>query len=212
MYICTMNNHKEEIFGKKDYVWLEPEGLTQGVSLPDAYLLILREKEEGLHLPLLLGREGFDLLVRATKRHEFPATHLMGELARTFGIRLSHVLIRRAGSGRFFTTLCLEQEADGITTMRRLDMELAAGIAAALEAKRPIGIDSQDFMRLYTRRHAAGQVAVPIASMGDDLLREALKQAVENDNFELASQLRDELRSRDGLSPTAPQKDGTGNP
>lgn len=196
----------EDIPGKEDIVWLEPEGLTQGVSLPDAYLLILREKEEGLHLPLLLERDGFNLLVRATRHHEFPATHLMGELAQTFGIRLIHVLIRRAGNGHISATLCMEQTAGGTTTTRRLDTDLAAGIAAALEARRPIGIGRQDFARLYTRQRAAGQVAVPIASMGDDLLREALKQAVENDNFELASQLRDELRSRDAQHPAAPQE------
>ena len=40
-------------------------------------------------------------------------------------------------------------------------------------------------------------MALPLAAMSNNLLKEALKSAVEDDNFELASVLRDELNKRD---------------
>lgn len=43
--------------------------------------------------------------------------------------------------------------------------------------------------------HASG-VAIPINSMDTDHLKEALKNAVEEENYELASQLRDEINRR----------------
>lgn len=55
----------------------------------------------------------------------------------------------------------------------------------------------QEFDLLYSRQNGEGQVAVPITAMSGDLLKEALRQAVESENFELASQLRDELKSRE---------------
>ncbi len=203
-----MGNYTEEMPGPADCVWLEPEGLTQGVSLPDAYLLILREKGGGRHLPLLLDRDGFSLLLRATKHHEYPETRLMGKLAQAFGIRLDYARIQCADTGRYYTTLCFGQTGNGATEERQLDVSLAQGIVAAMEAGRPVCIGRHDFERLYNRQKAHGQVRVPIASMGNDLLREALKLAVENDNFELASQLRDELRGRDAATPETPAEGG----
>lgn len=204
-----MESYKEEIPEYEDYVWLEPEGLTQGVSLPDAYLLILRDQDSGRHLPLLLDRSGFQLLVRATKQHEYPMTSLMNRLARTFGIRLRHALIHPAASGRTYVALCMEQTRDGNKETHELNVDPALGIVAAMEARRPVGIARQDFERLYNRHGRSGQATVPITSMGNDLLREALELAAENDNFELASQLRDELRSRDATArDVAPNDEG----
>lgn len=120
----------------------------------------------------------------------------MSKLAMTFDISLQHVLIRYARTGKFFASLFLMQEEGGIRE-RILNVEIANGLAAAIEKGCPIFIFSEEFERLYSRQDGEGKVAIPLSSMGKDLLAEALRQAVETENFELASQLRDEMKKRD---------------
>ncbi len=179
---------------------LVPEGLTQGVALPDAFLLIMREEEGFRHLPLLVERAGYELLRRAVTKNEFPETRLMGKLAKMYDITLESATIRYARTGKFFVSLLFRQPKDEETDAsndRILNLEVAQGIAAAIEAHAPILMLRQEFDLLYSRQNGEGQVAVPITAMSGDLLKEALRQAVESENFELASQLRDELKSRE---------------
>lgn len=180
----------------ENFIELVPEALTQGVSLPGAYLLIMREKEGKRHLPLLLDAKGYEIMRQAIAEKEFPTTRLMSKLAMTFDISLQHVLIRYARTGKFFASLFLMQEEGGIRE-RILNVEIANGLAAAIEKGCPIFIFSEEFERLYSRQDGEGKVAIPLSSMGKDLLAEALRQAVETENFELASQLRDEMKKRD---------------
>ena len=47
------------------------------------------------------------------------------------------------------------------------------------------------------RQRGDGMVALPISAMSRELLDEALKSAVAEENFELASLIRDEIKSRE---------------
>lgn len=182
-----------------DLIRLFPEGLTQGVALPDAFLLLMREEQGRRHLPLLIDRDGYELLRKAVTRRLFPETRLMGKLAKLFDISLQSATIHYAPTGKFLVALLFRQndnDAPDEPRHRLLNLDIAQGIAAALEHNVPIFIHRAEFDRLYSRQNSDGQVAVPITTMSADLLKEALRQAVESENFELASQLRDELRSR----------------
>lgn len=184
------------------FIELQPEGLTQGKVLSDVCLLIMREKENGLHLPLLIDRAGFDLLRTAMERQHFPETELMLKLAHTFGIKPTRVVVRYTPAGTFFATIFWQQSNAGEEHI--LNMELAQGVATGMEERCPIIISRSDFERLHSRQNREGQVSIPLSAMSGDLLREALKLSVENDDFELASQLRDEINRRN-----APQGEDT---
>ena len=54
-----------------------------------------------------------------------------------------------------------------------------------------------DYDVLTHQGRQEGQVALPIAAMSEALLREALKTAAQEERFELAAVLRDELRKRE---------------
>ena len=180
----------------ENFIELMPEALTKGVSLPGAYLLIMREKEGKRHLPLLLDTKEYEIMRQAIVEKEFTTTRLMTKLAMTFDISLQHVMIRYARTGKFFASLFLIQEEGGIRE-KILNVDIASGLAAAIEVGCPIYIYIEEFESLYSRQDGEGKVAIPLSSMGKDLLAEALKQAVEAENFELASQLRDEMKKRD---------------
>ncbi len=66
----------------------------------------------------------------------------------------------------------------------------------------PIYMESRLMARQSVPYEAnANGVALPVNVISDDMLRKALRKAVEDENYELASQLRDELRNRHGSLP-----------
>lgn len=202
IFIIRMKYYETNMtYDTQDYIELTPEGLTQGTTLTDVFLLIMRESEGSRHLPLILDKQGFQLICQALENQHFPETKLMGKLARVFAITPRRVVVRYTQAGHFFATIFWQQA--GSNDEHILNTELAQGIATSLEQGCPIVVYREEFNRLHNRQSKEGQVAIPLTAMSGDLLKEALRLAVESDNFELASQLRDEINSR--------QKD-TGNP
>ena len=70
------------------------------------------------------------------------------------------------------------------------------GVAFALQVGVPFYVTIGDALQFVAGESSDGRVAVPIRNMPEELLQEAIGQAVAGDNFELASALRDELRRR----------------
>ena len=69
-------------------------------------------------------------------------------------------------------------------------------MAFALQVGVPFYVTIGDALQFVAGESSDGRVAVPIRNMPEELLQEAIGQAVAGDNFELASALRDELRRR----------------
>ena len=60
----------------------------------------------------------------------------------------------------------------------------------------------ETFNSQMLRQQGEGQVSMPITAMNQRLLQEALNAAVAEENFELASVLRDEIRQRETYNGT----------
>lgn len=93
--------------------------------------------------------------------------------------------------GEYITYLCSIDNSVAIQ-LRASDAVLLAVISGL-----PIMMDSQLFCRHSTPYYGAkSKVAVPFASLSKEMLEEALQKAVEAEDYEKASQLRDELLRR----------------
>ena len=181
---------------QEEYVELIPEGLTQGVSLQEAYFLMLREKEGKRFLPSLLGKDEYELILHAMQEKQYPTTRLMGRLAQRFSIRLESVHIFYPPHGNLSATMYFSNE----TRTEKVACNIAEGISAALNMQCPILMQRSMFEEQMLRQHGEGQVSMPITAMNEKLLKEALNAAVMEDNFELASVIRDELRQRENMN------------
>lgn len=177
----------------EEYIELIPEGLTRGVSLQEAYFLMLREKGGKHFLPSLLSKEEYELVLLALNKKQFPQTRLMSRLARRFSIRLESVHIFYPPHGNLSGTLIFNDD----NKIEKIPCNIAEGITSALENQCPILMNKEMFEEQILRQKGEGQVSMPITAMNDKLLQEALKAAVKEENFELASVLRDEIRSRE---------------
>lgn len=181
---------------KEDFVDIVPIGLTRGMTFEDVFILILKEKDGNRCIPVLIDKETFDML-RSVFRGNKPK-NLAKEIASVFDIKLDYVILHQPPTGgSMVSTLILCQ--NGITT-KTLETDLATGVTASLSEDVPLRLPEIVFSRLANRQTGTeGQVSFPISSMTDKLLGDALQMAVKEDNFELASLLRDEIARRKDL-------------
>ena len=86
-----------------------------------------------------------------------------------------------------------------VETQEPVSLRMSDAVLLSYIAKLPIWIDAQlmDKQSVPYDREARG-VAIPVNTISTEMLREALNKAVEEEKYELASHLRDELRRRKG--------------
>ena len=80
-------------------------------------------------------------------------------------------------------------------------MRAADAVLFSLAADAPIYIEPE-LMQRQSVRFAEGTrgISIPVNSLSTDMLEQALQKAIAEENYELASQLRDEKRKRGIIS------------
>lgn len=183
-----------EDWEEDDVVYLTVEGMTRGVSLRGAYILLLRERGGRRHVPLLIDRAGAELLRRVDAGERSEGLSLALQMTAAFGLLPVNVSIGWIHGHRYSAVVRLGCEDLGY---REVETDLADGIALAMLADCPIRMLRKVFETQLGRQRGDGMVALPISAMSRELLDEALKSAVAEENFELASLIRDEIKSRE---------------
>jgi bifunctional DNase/RNase len=177
-----------------------------------AYALILAEMHGDRRLPIIIG--GVEAQAIAIQVENIrPARPLTHDLFKNFcdqlGITLKEVVINDLVEGIFHAKLVLEQ--DGTTV--EVDARSSDAIALALRAECPIhtfefilaaaGLKMDDSDE---EREEAGAAPPPeaekknIRTASPDELRELLQEAIDHEDYERASKLRDELKRREGTN------------
>lgn len=177
-----------------NYIELKVEGLTRGRELKDAYILILREREGERIFPVLIDEEGFNMIMQAMRNKDYTCSHLMVKLASRVGMTPIGIRLMQPANGKTQALIDFElvNEIVSITT------PIAEAVVTALETRSSLWVQRTTFER-QTRMNKNGgsqNMALPITAMGDKLISDALQAAVKEDNFELATILRDELNKR----------------
>lgn len=177
-----------------NYIELKVEGLTRGRELKDAYILILREREGERIFPVLIDEEGFNMIMQAMRNKDYTCSHLMVKLASRVGMTLIGIRLMQPANGKTQALIDFElvNEIVSITT------PIAEAVVTALETRSSLWVQRTTFER-QTRMNKNGgsqNMALPITAMSDKLISDALQAAVKEDNFELATILRDELNKR----------------
>ena len=177
-----------------NYIELKVEGLTRGRELKDAYILILREREGERIFPVLIDEEGFNMIMQAMRNKDYTCSHLMVKLASRVGMTPIGIRLMQPANGKTQALIDFElvNEIVSITT------PIAEAVVTALETRSSLWVQRTTFER-QTRMNKNGgsqKMALPITAMSDKLISDALQAAVKEDNFELATILRDELNKR----------------
>lgn len=161
----------------------------------DAYALVLEEVDGGRKLPIIIGHmEAQAIKVMMVKYlPPRPLTHdLFLTVTRQFGIELKKILIYKAKDGVFYSFLYYDKDGEEY----KIDSRTSDAIALALRYKCPM-YTTEDIMETeHLHDLGEGKFSVPITSVSVELLEDALQKAIDKEDYETASQIRDEIRKR----------------
>tara|TARA_B100000508_G_scaffold118450_1_gene98557 strand:+ start:73193 stop:73789 length:597 start_codon:yes stop_codon:yes gene_type:complete len=193
-------------------VKLEIVGLSYSQTQSGAYALVLSEVEGGRRLPIIIG--GFEAQAIAIELENMtpsrPLTHdLFKNFAGEFNITLKEVLIYNLVEGIFYAKLICDQNGE----THEIDARTSDAIALAVRFKCPVftyaSIMDSSGIKLDEGDDLESPIEVNPSEESsekedkDDLskltvseLENQLDSAVENENYELASKIRDEINRR----------------
>ncbi len=172
-----------------------------------AYALILSEVEGDRRLPIIIGgveAQAIAIQVENIKPAR-PLTHdLFKNVSDTLGITMKEVIINDLVEGIFHAKLVVEQDGKEV----EIDARSSDAIALALRFQCPIhtyefilsaaGLkveEGEEAQEPEPGQRKAGRRTAGPASLDD--LRKELQQALDHEDYEAASRLRDEIKRRE---------------
>ena len=204
-----------------DLVRLFIKQISYSQSQNEAFVLILQELESELKLPIVIGAFEAQAIALELEKDLIPApprplTHdLFKNFARVFGVNVTKVVINKLTEGVFHSYLFCEQNGVEHT----IDARTSDAIAIALRFKAPI----------YTHKHILQRAGFQIPNTSKSIqttisptlefanepetkeeksrlsrhslieLQKMLDDCIENEDYELAAQIRDEITKRNNL-------------
>ena len=178
-------------------VELKIHGMSSTIHPADAYALVLEEVYGDRKLPVIIGHQEAQAIkvMMVGYKPPRPLTHdLFLSLTGQLGVTLKKVLIYRVKDGVFYSYLHFERE-DGEEI--RIDSRTSDAVALALRYKCPICTTETLLANEHLRDLGGGAFSVTINMVSLPMLKEALEKAIEKEDYEHASQLRDEIRRRE---------------
>ncbi len=192
-------------------------GLSYSQTQSGAYALVLGEQNGKRRLPIIIG--GFEAQAIAIALENMtpsrPLTHdLFKSFSDSFNVELKEVIIYNLLEGIFYSKLICQMGKEEI----EIDARTSDAIALAVRFKCPVytfeTILSKAGVILEEDQGEKGATetkpakkkkskqkkseAEVISESSVEQLKELLNEAIENENYELASRIRDELNNRKG--------------
>ncbi|CAM1369687.1 conserved protein of unknown function [Tenacibaculum soleae] len=193
------------------------KGISYSQTQSGAYALVLSEMEGTRTLPIIIGAFEAQSIAIALEKEIRPPRPLTHDLFKTFSdkfsIKVSQVIIHKLVDGVFFSSLICERE--GIEEV--IDTRTSDAIALAVRFKAPIYTYENilDKAGIYLKMDEELIIEEDLESddiefsLEDELdqtqgyshlqleeLHEKLNEAVANEDYELAAEIRDEISKR----------------
>lgn len=192
---------------------LDIVGLSYSQTQSGAYALVLAESGGKRRLPIIIG--GFEAQAIAIELEKMtptrPLTHdLFKAFALTFEVQVKEIFIYDLVEGIFFSKIICEQNGD----FYEIDARTSDAIAIGVRFSAPIytlesilssaGILLDDDLLEEGEKTIESEGAMnekmpqsnPFQNMSLDDLKKKLEEAIHNEEYELASKIRDEINNR----------------
>jgi uncharacterized protein len=179
-------------------------GLSTNPASGGAYALILREVEGSRRLPIIIGAaeaQSIALEMEGIKPPR-PLTHdLMKNIITSFGAELTDVTIDELRDGTFYAKLSIDNQmidsrpSDAIALAVRYGAQIFVASSVMDEAAFvPDEEEEEQSQSSETKQKKQQQKEPTVKVTKLEQLHEALKQAIEKEDYEKAASLRDEIR------------------
>jgi len=195
-----------------DKIKLEIKGLSYSQASSGAYALILGEVDGKRRLPIVIGgAEAQSIAMELEKiKPARPLTHdLFKSFADAFNVRLLEVVIYKFSEGVFYSKLLCASDSLELSIDSRTSDAVALAIrfgsdiytVAEVMSDAAIVIDEETEQQEETTEEGDTEAAGenPLGSLSLTSLDEELQKAVAEENYERASNIRDEINRRKKL-------------
>ena len=190
-------------------VRVEIIGMTYSESSTGAYVLILGDKNSRRRLPIVIGSNEAQAIAIGIERQPSsrPLTHdLFLKFASTFNVKILEVVINRFRDGVFYAMLVCQQgnemlmidarPSDAIALAVRLGCEIYAYESVMQEAG--IIMDDMDEDDNPNQSETINKVDeepdMDLLTLSE--LEDLLQEAIDNEDYQKAAQIRDEINGR----------------
>ena len=190
-------------------------GISYSQTQNGAYALILSEIEGERKLPIVIGTNEAQSIAIAIEKEIKPPRPLTHDLFKNFCVRfdikIKQVIIHKLVDGVFYSSIICER--DGIEEI--IDSRSSDAIALAIRFEAPIytyenilekagvvlkiekEIDEKSLLKeLFSDEKAETTTIDDLKEKSKKELEELLKIAVQNENYESAAKIRDEISNR----------------
>ena len=203
-----------------EIVELKIQGISYSDNTSGAFALILQETNGSRKLPIVIG--GFEaqaIAIGLEKKIKTsrPLTHeLFKSFAEKFGIKFNHIIISKLKDGVFFSNIVCENNDDVI----KIDSRTSDAIALSIRFNAPIfvkkdildeaGFDDDekyseeinftdnDFFKDENSNKSYIK-SKDIKKISTNNIKKMLENSLQNEDYEMAAKLRDELNSRKSI-------------
>ena len=161
----------------------------------DAYALVLEEVDGGRQLPIIIGQQEAQAIKVMMMKYQPPrplTPDLFPTLTMHLGATLKQITIYKAKDGVFYSYLYFDKDGEEF----KIDARTSDAVALALRYKCPMYTTESIMESEHLHDMGEGKFSVPITSVSLQMLEEAFQSAIEKEEYEQASQLRDEIRKR----------------
>ena len=194
-----------------DKIELKIIGLSYSQTQSGAYALVLSEKQGVRRLPIIIG--GFEAQSIAIELESMkpsrPLTHdLFKAFAESFQVTIKEVVIYNLIEGVFYSKLVCEKDGEEVEIDARTSDAIAIGIRCACPVYTfehilsSAGIQLEDEMEEGEEVEAESEADAveadtnELGAMSTEDLNSLMQEAIANEDYERASEIRDELNKR----------------
>ncbi len=188
---------------------LEIVGLTYSESSTGAYVLILGDKLSQRRLPIVIGSAEAESIAVGIEKHRNgrPHTHdLFLRFAKEFGVEVMEVVINRFRDGVYYAMLVCKQGNDLTMVDARPSDAIAIAVRAGCEiyayetVMEEAGIIMEDMEKPTANdewdRINKVDASASLNILNMEALEELLQEAIDNEDYKKAAEIRDEIKSR----------------
>jgi bifunctional DNase/RNase len=178
-------------------------GISNSNTQTGAFALILGEQDSELRIPIIIGAYEAQAIALHLENlsPSRPLTHdLFAEIFGSFHIQLQEVLINRFHEGIFYALLICNLDGKQI----EIDSRTSDAIALAIRLNAPIYCEEEIIKKTAITLESSStsedieeeELEESADAMSIEELEDLLQQAIEEENFEEASALRDIINQR----------------
>ncbi|MDR1054261.1 MAG: bifunctional nuclease family protein [Prevotellaceae bacterium] len=186
-------------------------GISYGENPTRGYVLVVGERQGERRIPIVIGAMEAQAIALQLERFvpPRPLTHdLFFQFSKAFGIEILEVNIVKLEGGVFYSELlCYNGEKEIVLESRTSD-----AIALALRFRCPVftteeimekaGVVLDDHVEIKYTPPKDGEEDKLLTNKTFDELKNLLLEAIDNEDYEKASQIRDEIKQREILGKT----------